>query len=399
MQSRARAWQYLRDELAADVALVQEAVPPDHCEAVYKPVDPNNPRAKWGSAVVVLSSKYRLNPRTRRPLGSDASQGELLESHPGASAVADVVEASSQVPRMVAVSFYGAWEYLPKDPEKPQKRQAIYSVAASHRTLSDLTPLLVWARRMPHKLPVLLAGDFNATTQIASENFWEWSNERNPPPSSIGCELSDCTTSSRVRRIPVLAWRIVRANLLAPAPMCGPTVTRIALTLVPRSSTTCSPRNGCCPRSRPARCGTRMMLGRCQTIARSSSTLATLEHRVRHLEGVTPPTAPPTRDPSSSAAKSQPLLFFLPSRAFVPARRTGLIGAGPSAPAADDDPDARADDAEGDSRGTVGCHPERSESLPREPAEEARTGPPSGLRRSRNPPRKDFSVGWAPEMV
>jgi len=177
VESRARAWQYLRDELAADVALVQEAVPPDHCEAVYKPVDPNNPRAKWGSAVVVLSSKYRLNPRTRRPLGSDASQGELLESHPGAAAVADVVEASSQVPRMVAVSFYGAWEYLPKDPEKPQKRQAIYSVAASHRTLSDLTPLLVWARRMPHKIPVLLAGDFNATTQIASENFWEVERE------------------------------------------------------------------------------------------------------------------------------------------------------------------------------------------------------------------------------
>ena len=148
---------------------MQEAVPPPDSNAVYRPID----KCNWGSAVVALSPKYTLRPRTRRSPVSDPSAGELIECQPGASAVADVIEIASGLPRIVAVSFYGAWEYLPKDPEKPNKRQAIYSVATSHRTLSDLTPLLVWSRKMPHKIPVLLAGDFNATTQIATDNYWD----------------------------------------------------------------------------------------------------------------------------------------------------------------------------------------------------------------------------------
>lgn len=168
-ENRAGAWQYLREELQADVALVQEALPPPDSNAVFRPIE----KCNWGSAVVALSPKYTLRPRTRRAPVSDPSAGELIECQPGASAVADVVDVASGLPRIVAVSFYGAWEYLPKDPEKPNKRQAIYSVATSHRTLSDLTPLLVWSRKMPHKIPVLLAGDFNATTQIATDNYWD----------------------------------------------------------------------------------------------------------------------------------------------------------------------------------------------------------------------------------
>jgi hypothetical protein len=171
--ARANAWGYLRDELRADVALVQEAVPPPEVEAVYKPIDAQHPRYQWGSAVALFSSRFRLRPRSRRPLWPGPGDGELLESHPGVSAVADVIDAASGRALLVAVSVYGQWAYLPKDHDKPNKKQAIYSATTSHRILSDLTPLLVWSRRMPHKVPVLLAGDFNATTQIASDNYWE----------------------------------------------------------------------------------------------------------------------------------------------------------------------------------------------------------------------------------
>lgn len=171
--ARARAWSFLRDGLRADVALVQEAVPPNGADAVYKPIDANNPRTKWGSAVVALSPHYRLHPRTRRALGAPDTEGELAESHPGTAAVADVVEVSTGKPRFVAVSFYGAWEYFPRNPNRPKQRPAIYSASTSHRIVSDLSPLLAGGGKSPHKIPVVLAGDFNATTQIAAEKFWE----------------------------------------------------------------------------------------------------------------------------------------------------------------------------------------------------------------------------------
>jgi exonuclease III len=97
----------------------------------------------------------------------------LAESHPGVSAVADVIDTASGKTRFVAASFYGAWEYLPQDPANPKKKQEIYSASKSHRVLSDLTPLLVWTKNRPHKIPVFLAGDFNATTQIAADNNWD----------------------------------------------------------------------------------------------------------------------------------------------------------------------------------------------------------------------------------
>ena len=159
--------------LRADLVLAQEAVPPPGLDAVYKPIDPDNPRCNWGSAVVALSPKYRLRLRGRRPIGAPLSDGELAESHPGTSAVADIIEAETGRLRFVAVSFYGAWEYLPNNPDRPNERQAIYSATTCHRILSDLTPLIVWHRRMPHKIPVLLAGDFNVTTQVAAEDYWE----------------------------------------------------------------------------------------------------------------------------------------------------------------------------------------------------------------------------------
>jgi len=49
-----QAWEYLRDGLRADLALVQEASPPDAFgPRVYNPIDEK--RYNWGSAVVALN--------------------------------------------------------------------------------------------------------------------------------------------------------------------------------------------------------------------------------------------------------------------------------------------------------------------------------------------------------
>jgi hypothetical protein len=89
--ARAAAWAYLRDALGADIAVVQEAVSPVGLGAVYRPIGDGK---DWGSAVVTFSPRYSLRPRVRRPIGSVLAAGELCDSRPGTTAVADVVDAA-----------------------------------------------------------------------------------------------------------------------------------------------------------------------------------------------------------------------------------------------------------------------------------------------------------------
>lgn len=63
--ARTQAWEYLRDELRADLALVQETLPPKAFKSVYRAIDENNPRLNWGSAVVALRPEVSLHARTR----------------------------------------------------------------------------------------------------------------------------------------------------------------------------------------------------------------------------------------------------------------------------------------------------------------------------------------------
>lgn len=159
---RARAWEYLRDGLEADVALTQESVPPPDLNAdrrVYRPLHDTHPRYQWGTAVVAVSPGITVRERRRVPLREwdlgERKDGALPESHPGASAVADIIDANGKR-RCTAVSFYGQWEGV-------ADRQRYYSCAKVHRILSDLTGILATVR----KQPLLVAGDFNLTTQIA----------------------------------------------------------------------------------------------------------------------------------------------------------------------------------------------------------------------------------------
>lgn len=155
---RDRAWIYLRDELRADVALLQESSPPSNVEAVYQPIDAKNPRLAWGSSVVSLREGLVLKARPRVPLADCYTVGvtgdQLPDSHPGACAVADVLDESGRF-MFTAVSLYGQWEAMANG--------RLYSCARLHRMISDLTGVLSTAR----KRPVVIAGDLNVTTQIA----------------------------------------------------------------------------------------------------------------------------------------------------------------------------------------------------------------------------------------
>ena len=85
-KTHARAWDYLRDELRADLALVQEAVPPESVAAVYRPINGDSPQLNWGSAVVLFNPTLQLRPRPRIPLAEcylvPAKGDALPDSHP-----------------------------------------------------------------------------------------------------------------------------------------------------------------------------------------------------------------------------------------------------------------------------------------------------------------------------
>jgi exonuclease III len=155
--SHKEAWEYIRHDLRADLALVQEASPPESFSAkVYSPIGEG--RYNWGSAVVALRPGLELIPRPRvsllDSLPAAVAKEELPDSHPGASAVADVLLNGQRL--FTAVSLYAQWEMMPGG-------KSMYAGPRLHRMLSDLTGVLALA----HRYPVVLAGDLNVTSQGA----------------------------------------------------------------------------------------------------------------------------------------------------------------------------------------------------------------------------------------
>jgi endonuclease/exonuclease/phosphatase family metal-dependent hydrolase len=156
-QARRDAWTFLRDELRTDLVLAQEASPPPGTNAVYRAIDDNNKNFRWGSAIVALNPALTLKGRIRVPAPECFSRApeaeELPDTHPGACAVADVLDGAGRR-LFTAVSLYGSLEGMPGG-------SSYYGGPRLHRILSDLTGVLVRAYRDP----VLLAGDFNVSTQ------------------------------------------------------------------------------------------------------------------------------------------------------------------------------------------------------------------------------------------
>jgi len=134
-------------------------------------------------------------------------EGALPDSHPGACAVADVVDRGRVV--FSAISLYGSWEMMPG--EKSAGGHNKYGGPRLHRMLSDLTGLLAHGPRRA----VVLAGDFNVTSQgedspdnEASAVFqrlraWRFvdciSHTRMSRPRMSDCECADGAGGSHVR--------------------------------------------------------------------------------------------------------------------------------------------------------------------------------------------------------
>ena len=108
-EARARAWEYLRNELRADLALVQEAVPPPDLTSVYCPIDASKRHYNWGSVVVALRGGRSLRPRPRMPLAcwdfGGRVDGALPESHPGATAVPTLLMAAEESDSLPSASM------------------------------------------------------------------------------------------------------------------------------------------------------------------------------------------------------------------------------------------------------------------------------------------------------
>jgi len=138
---RASAWDWLHAS-GADIALLQEAVPPHGLRSVvYEPIGGSRP---WGSAVIGFT--LDLDPVTAVHGRANTRPVELARSHPGTVAVATFERGGRLI---TAGSLYGL---IDKG----------YADSTVHRQLSDLSPLLDDPKLGKH---LLLGGDLNITTQ------------------------------------------------------------------------------------------------------------------------------------------------------------------------------------------------------------------------------------------
>jgi exonuclease III len=145
------AWAYLK-RLDPDVAFLQESPrPPDGEVAFWQDVWGKG----WGTAVASRKDTAMTEIPSVPVGGVEAlPSGHLERSHPGAWVAARFETPGGRAVNVVSV--YGAMRKL--------MNGTTYATTGVHRTISDLTPLLDFRRT---KTPVIMAGDFNVTPQIA----------------------------------------------------------------------------------------------------------------------------------------------------------------------------------------------------------------------------------------
>jgi exonuclease III len=145
------AWGFLMDELAPDIALIQEARPPagvDPSGMTWCPVKRRNGKVEqWGTGIVTKGLPINCL---------------LVEcSHPGGLVAAEV--SIPDHPAVTVISMYGVLESVPHG-------QA-YATTTVHRMLSDLTYLLMGEGEYAGKHKnVVLGGDLNISVQC--DEMW-----------------------------------------------------------------------------------------------------------------------------------------------------------------------------------------------------------------------------------
>lgn len=142
--TRRAAWEYLSASIGAQVALVQEAVPPlelGRDRAVYGELAGHR---NWGSAVVAIDPAISIEPLRSVRIPCSRRRFLLENSHPGSVAVAQLFVSGVQP--ITLVSVYGVWDGP--------------VVSNLLRVIADLMPLF----DSPYGSRVILGGDLNVST-------------------------------------------------------------------------------------------------------------------------------------------------------------------------------------------------------------------------------------------
>ena len=142
--SRRSAWEYLSRAMGAQVALVQEAVPPleiGRARAVYGEMAGHR---NWGSAVVALGAGVAIEPLRSVRIPWSRRRFLLANTHPGSVAIAQLTVPGIQP--ITLVSVYGVLDGSP--------------VSTILRVVADLVPLF----DSPYGSRVILGGDLNVST-------------------------------------------------------------------------------------------------------------------------------------------------------------------------------------------------------------------------------------------
>jgi hypothetical protein len=163
-------WGILRDEIGADVALLQEVVVPEGLPAVWRAIDASGRGRRWGSAVVGLTCD--VEEVTTAQGRENTTPQVLLQTWPGSVAV-----AQAGGPRgLTLISVYGLINQG-------------YADMIVNRQLSDLTPLFDDRK---HEKRIVLGGDLNITTQWtgAQARYGTWEAATFQRISAFG--LVDC---------------------------------------------------------------------------------------------------------------------------------------------------------------------------------------------------------------
>lgn len=159
-EHRREAWRVLRDELHADVALLQETCPPSDSgdSVVYRATGDTRP---WGSAIIGLTVDVAEVSHARGR--ANKTPQALTRSWPGSVAVATAAVGGRI---LTFVSMYG----LIDDG---------YADTTVHRQLSDLVPLF---DSPDHEGTIILGGDLNITTQWTGEQrrYRDWDSDLRP---------------------------------------------------------------------------------------------------------------------------------------------------------------------------------------------------------------------------
>ena len=149
IDTRSAAWEFLRSDIKADAALIQETVPPqalDRTSYVYREIAGHRP---WGSAVVSFDPAVRLEEiwAVRTPFSS--RRFTIANTYPGSVAIAEL-----SIPGVAPITFVSLYCVID-----------VYAQTTLLRVIADLVPLFDSA----HGSRVILGGDLNLTTATRKE--------------------------------------------------------------------------------------------------------------------------------------------------------------------------------------------------------------------------------------